>query len=807
MFGINLFSIFLAALSLDESPAALKSTTAWDTNGPYGGPVRYGLAIDPNTPTTIYAASSGGVFRTTDGGGTWTLSSNGITEMFEIKSVAVDPTNPSIVYAGNSDSQFSLFRSTDGGATWTSRSTNLSAGTVNAIAIEPANPSTIYLGSPVGIWKSTDGSATWVNLTNGIGQREVVRLAIDRSSPSTIYAMTTLAGVFKSTNSGASWTAVNAGFVVGGNNTITLGPGLGGLSVDPTTPSRVYAANYVSTNGGGSWTAISTLDGAITGHAFSGSTIFASSQLGGVYKSTDSGQTWAKFGTGLPVGSVWSVAIDPKNAQSVYATTDSGIYKSTNGGASWIAVNKGVSNTDVSAVVVDPFAPADVFAGTYSNGIFRSSDSGVTWVSVHAGTAATTRIMGMAVDPQTPATVYAANWFGGVLKSTDRGATWVSVAIAGNNLVSIAVDPVSPSTLYVGTIAGGVFKSTNRGATFTVAATGLPRRDDNAAAFGTIAGVAVSPKDQSVWAWVQTGDASFTASISRDGGATWTSSYPGWNPTLANTGPALLDFLTHTVGLKNVSANFVNKQYGGPPFCLPITQVIADPFDSTLGYASGGCGVGRAKFANGQLTAMPVPARLPTYLYANALAITPTGTDLYVGMQWGGVYKFTLDSAPRVVEYYLASRDHYFITADPIEQAAVDSGAAGPFFRTGGMFKAGGTTPVCRFFGNTNINPATGAFYGPTSHFYTADANECAGLKAQYVANIKSWSFESNDFLTTPAPAGACPANTAPIYRAYNNAFIRGEDSNHRYTASLATYQAQVAKGWLGEGIVMCAPK
>ena len=162
---------------------------------------------------------------------------------------------------------------------------------------------------------------------------------------------------------------------------------------------------------------------------------------------------------------------------------------------------------------------------------------------------------------------------------------------------------------------------------------------------------------------------------------------------------------------------------------------------------------------------------------------------------------------PLVVEYHLANPDHYFITADPIEQAAVDSGAAGPFFRTGGVFKPGGPTPVCRFFGNTNINPATGAFYGPTSHFYTADANECAGLKAQFVANAKSWKFESNDFLTTPASAGTCPANLTPIYRAYNNAFSRGEDSNHRMTADLAAYQAQVAKGWIGEGIVMCAPK
>ena len=237
------------------------------------------------------------------------------------------------------------------------------------------------------------------------------------------------------------------------------------------------------------------------------------------------------------------------------------------------------------------------------------------------------------------------------------------------------------------------------------------------------------------------------------------------------------------------------------------TQVVADPFDSSVGYASGGCGVGRAKHVNGEQVPMPLPAQTPPWVFANALAITPTGSDLYAGMQWGGVYKLTLDPAPKVVvEYHLADPDHYFITADPVEQAAVDNGAAGPFFRTGAVFRAGGSTPVCRFFGNTNINPATGAFYGPSSHFYTADAAECAQLKSLFVADEKAWKFESNDFLTTPAAAGQCPSNTAPVYRAYNNGFARGVDSNHRVTADLAVYQAQVAAGWIGEGIVMCAP-
>src|SRR5438034_5069161 len=85
-----------------------------------------------------------------------------------------------------------------------------------------------------------------------------------------------------------------------------------------------------------------------------------------------------------------------------------------------------------------------------------------------------------------------------------------------------------------------------------------------------------------------------------------------------------------------------------------------------------------------------------------------------------------------VVEYFNPDLNNYFITADPVEQAFVDTGAVGRWQRTGNTFATGGPSQVCRFGGNGNINPATGTFYGPNSHFYTADAAECAGLKAIY---------------------------------------------------------------------------
>jgi len=160
-----------------------------------------------------------------------------------------------------------------------------------------------------------------------------------------------------------------------------------------------------------------------------------------------------------------------------------------------------------------------------------------------------------------------------------------------------------------------------------------------------------------------------------------------------------------------------------------------------------------------------------------------------------------LSRAPDVVEFYNTPLDNYFITADRTEATAVDNGAAGPgWSRTGNLFTSGGSAQVCRFYGS--LSP------GPNSHFYTANTAECDALRALQATTPASqprWNFESFDFLTTPS-VGACPEGSVPVYRAYNNGPARGVDSNHRITSSEAGIAEVVARGWISEGIVMCAP-
>ncbi len=159
-----------------------------------------------------------------------------------------------------------------------------------------------------------------------------------------------------------------------------------------------------------------------------------------------------------------------------------------------------------------------------------------------------------------------------------------------------------------------------------------------------------------------------------------------------------------------------------------------------------------------------------------------------------------------IVEFYNTNLDNYFITADSNEAAQIDGGSAGPgWIRTGNSFKSGGGTSVCRFYGS--YSP------GPNSHFYTVDPAECQGLKDQQIPtgdprklNVKNWNFESLDFVSTPATNQTCPTGTMPVYRAYNNGFARGVDSNHRITSSLTAISEVVTRGWSNEGVVMCAP-
>ncbi|ABA58603.1 Glycosyl hydrolase, BNR repeat [Nitrosococcus oceani ATCC 19707] len=165
-----------------------------------------------------------------------------------------------------------------------------------------------------------------------------------------------------------------------------------------------------------------------------------------------------------------------------------------------------------------------------------------------------------------------------------------------------------------------------------------------------------------------------------------------------------------------------------------------------------------------------------------------------------------------VTEFFNVDLGHYFMTASPEDVAIIEAGGAGPGWeRTGHTFKAwsnlGSDVGVylCRFYGS--VSP------GPNSHFFTASPQECGfllDLQAQTPPTVPRWNFEGDAFMAIPAQgkgdAQHCPEAFVPVYRAYNNGFARGEESNHRFVTDRTLLTPLLDQGWVDEGIAFCVP-
>ncbi|CAG0954610.1 hypothetical protein BURK1_00386 [Burkholderiales bacterium] len=159
-----------------------------------------------------------------------------------------------------------------------------------------------------------------------------------------------------------------------------------------------------------------------------------------------------------------------------------------------------------------------------------------------------------------------------------------------------------------------------------------------------------------------------------------------------------------------------------------------------------------------------------------------------------------------VIEFYHAAFDHYFMSADPIEINALDTGYFTGWARTGYQFYAyvtgssagGSIRPVCRYYGLPSA--------GIDSHFYSASGAECFQVNQFYGTE---WQIESDNVFQIALPdttTGACPGGTVPVYRVFNNR----HDANHRYMTSTVVRAQMEAAGWIREGYgpnatIMCA--
>jgi hypothetical protein len=281
------------------------------------------LAIHPTDTSTIYATTATGVFKSTNGGRTWSARNNGLPNSgMSVGLLVMDPVTPSTLYV---TANGAIYKTTDGSASWNLRSSGLISGSINSLVIDPVTPNTLYVafdGCCTGmslIYKTTNGADSWAQ-AGGSPPSGPTGLTIDPLSPSTLYVgdLTTPGTVYKSTNSGGTWQPLGS---------ISFARS---FAVSPHTAGVVYAGTdlgiFKSTNGGNSWSPFSPRIGKIVFDPVSSSTLYLLTNPGtfipeGLLKSTDNGQTWISVNNGLNTPHAVVLAIDPLRPSTLYLSS------------------------------------------------------------------------------------------------------------------------------------------------------------------------------------------------------------------------------------------------------------------------------------------------------------------------------------------------------------------------------------------------------------------------------------------------------------------------------------------------------
>ena len=309
-------------------------------------------------------ARQGSAFYASDNsGGGWMASGNGLG-VSQVYDIAIDPANPATVYAGTDRG---VFKSVNGGGSWSQAGAPFSL-LVFQVVVDPTAPANIYALTQTFIYKSADGGATWSLIPFPQG---VQTLAISPTAPAATICAATASAFFKSVDGGGLWTPISLPPIGG------IPPRVFSVVIDPITPTTIYAGGingvYRSADGGTMWAPLS--NGFPQNRSFSVSrlaiskshqaTLLAEVFNVGAYKTTNGGSDWTAVGLPAPPAARLTFAIDPSNPNTIYAgALGYGIYKSVDGGGTWNAANNGLNNYNMRAIAIAPNSPSTVYAGT-----------------------------------------------------------------------------------------------------------------------------------------------------------------------------------------------------------------------------------------------------------------------------------------------------------------------------------------------------------------------------------------------------------------------------------------------------------
>ncbi len=421
----------------------------WRCIGPFRGGRSVAVAGHPTDRQVFYfGACVGGVWKTDDGGTFWRNVSDGFFTSASIGAIGVSDSDPDVVYVGTGESCIranlgqgdGVYRTTDGGRTWSNVGLRESCQ-IGAVRVHPNDPDIVYvaaLGNAFGpneqrgVFRSTDGGDTWERVLFVSEDAGAVDISMDPGDPRVLYASIWQvrrvpwmlssggpdSGLYKSTDGGDTWENL------GDNEGMPEGPlGKIGVAVSPARPDRVWA--------------------------------IVESRQGGLFRSDDAGATWQGISDNHDIAMrPWyymHVFADPQDADTVYVFNVKA-WKSTDGGKTFSQIT--MPHTDTHDLWIDPRDTSRMVAGNDGGGCV-SFNGGETWSTVF--NQPTGQYYYMTTDDQFPYRVYGTQQDGtalGVASRSYMGAItqvdWYDVGISESG--HVAVKPDDPNIVYSGAI-------------------------------------------------------------------------------------------------------------------------------------------------------------------------------------------------------------------------------------------------------------------------------------------------------------------------------------------------------------------
>jgi photosystem II stability/assembly factor-like uncharacterized protein len=494
-------------------PASWSFVGPSTTPGGYNGLGRTNcIAFHPTNANTFWVGTpAGGLWKTTNGGSTWSTNTDNLP-VLGVSDIAIDYTNPSIMYIATGDGDFGslsalngsswgdtksigILKSTDGGNTWNPTGMNwdvMSSKLIRRLVMNPVYPQELLAATSDGIYQTLNGGASW----NQVQAGHFIDLEFKPNNPDTAYAATYSpsgnAQIFRTTNYGQSWTSVAS---LSGVQRINL-------AVSPNWPALVDAL-CSNTSGGlaGLW--FSGNSGASFSQYFTGTSsnnllhnsynasgsggqghydlayaVNPSNSsdiwLGGIntWNSTDDGSNWS-------IKTMWNnhpsinpngvptvhadkhfIAFHPLQPSTMFECNDGGLYKTNNGGTSWVDLSNGLEISQIYRIGVSQTISNNIICGLQDNGSREIYNN--QWYEQTGGDG-----MECIIDYSNPNIEYATYAYGKMYRTYDFWAnqTTISDNIPGQPtgawVTPFIIDPVNPAILYAG--YDRVYKTTNRG--------------------------------------------------------------------------------------------------------------------------------------------------------------------------------------------------------------------------------------------------------------------------------------------------------------------------------------------------------